>query len=676
MALLKNAPGARMFARVSFSVLGVAMLAASPGTSRAGQLSHQPLTNFADLSIEELMNESVTSVSKKETPLLASPAAITVITPDEIRRLGIASLPEALRLVPGMDVARIGANETAVSVRGFNNVFANKLLALVDRRAIYSPSSAGVFWNSQDVVLEDLDRIEVIRGPGSTLWGANAVNGVINIITKSARETQGTLVSTSVGTEERPTATIRHGGLLGPKLYYRVYAKYFDRDSLTTPAGTDARDGWNSTRGGFRLDYEPSAENNFTLQGDLYEMVAGKDLSQLSLTPPFSQTSNVRGHNRGRNLLSRWTRTFSETSQLTVQAYYDYLSQDVGSSIDRANTFDFDLEHHVALSDRNDISWGFGYRDTEADDSSTFGAIWAHEDHRLRLFNVFAQDDLSLVRGRLHLILGSKLEHNNLTGLEVEPGVRLLWTPTSRQTVWTAVSHAVRTPSFVERDARLNLASGPGFLSTIFGNPSLDSEKLTAYELGYRIAPLKQLSFELAAYYNAYKHLVVNQENPTVFETSPSPPHALASQTWRNAADGETYGAEFSAQWQVLEGWRLAGSYTWFRTALAAIPLAETTSPEHQFQIHSSLDLPHQVELNAAAYYVSSINTPFGRTTNSVPSYLRLDLGLVFHPGNSFEVGVWGVNLLDNRHLEFTSPQSRTIAEIPRGVTGKLTWRF
>ncbi len=653
-----------------------ALLAALLTGALAAAGPFPPVKNLADMSIEELMNEPVTSVSKKETPLSESPAAITVITPDDIRRLGIGSLPEALRLVPGMDVGRVGANETAVSVRGFNDLFANKLLVLIDGRAVYSPSSAGVFWNTQDVVLEDLDRIEVIRGPGATLWGANAVNGVINIITKSARETQGTLVSTTVGTEDRPTATVRYGGRLAPDIFYRVYAKYFDRPGLTTLAGGDARDSWDSFRTGFRLDYEPSAENNFTLQGDYYRSVAGKDVTRISLAPPFSQTANVRGRNRGHNVLGRWAHTFSETSQLTLQTYYDDITQDVGTSIDRSKTFDFDLEHHLAFGSQNELSWGAGYRDTRTDTSSSFEVTWAHEEQRLRLFNAFAQDKIALVRERLHLILGTKLEHNELTGLEWEPGARLLWTPTGQQTVWAAVSRAVRTPAFIERDARINLAAGPGFLVSFIGNPDVESERLTAYELGYRLAPVKQLSFELAAYYNAYDRLIVPQDNPVAFEFNPPPPHALVSQTWRNGAKGETYGAELSAQWQVTPGWRLTGSSTWLQTALPSTLLADGTSPRQQFQIHSTLDLPHHVELNAAAYYVGSIITSVGQTAVPIPSYLRLDLGLVFHPGESLELGVWGVNLLDGRHLEFTGPQSVTIAEIPRGVTGKITWRF
>ena len=629
-----------------------------------------------ELSLEQLINLTVTSVSKKETDLFASPAAIYVITQDDIRRSGMTTLPELLRQVPGMDVARINGNEWAVSSRGFNNAFGNKMLVLIDGRSVYSPSSAGVFWNVQDVVLEDVDRIEAIRGPGATLWGANAVNGVINIITKSAKDTQGGLVSTAVGTEEQPTTTVRYGGQAATNLFYRAYVKYFNREGLVTAAGAHAPDDWNALRGGFRLDWEPADENKFTLQGDAYDSDAGKPLSISSLTPPYFHTANVVDHNNGGNLLGRWTHIFSDTSEIALQAYYNHVREDLGPSVNFDDTCDVDLQHHFALGDRNDITWGAGYRDTTTKDTSTFGATWGHDRHRLQLFNVFAQDDFTLVRDRLHFVAGSKIERNNLTGLEFEPNARLLWTPTSRQTVWAAVSRAVRTPSFVEEDARFNVAAAPGVLVTIFGNPSVESEKLTAYELGYRIEPLKQLSFDLSAYYNVYDHLIDLQGNPPRFEASPAPPHLLISQTWQDKERGDVCGAELSAQWQVTEHWRLVGSYTWLHINLTPDALAESQSPQQQFQIRSYLDLPHHIELSGAVYYVNPITVEQDGGTVSIPSCFRLDLGIGWHPIPSLEIGIWGQNLLDDRHGEFSSPMSVVNTEVPRSVLAKVTWKF
>ncbi len=394
------------------------------GEVAAGDSPTNGLKDSTELSLDQLINIPVTSVSKKETKLNDSPAAISVITQDDIRRSGMTTLPELLRMVPGFDVARIDGNEWAVSSRGFNSQFARDLLVLIDGRTVYTPSSAGVFWNAQDVVLEDLDRIEVIRGPGATLWGANAVNGVVNIITKSAAETQGGLISTSFGTEDQPTTSARYGGQIATNLYYRVYVKYFSREGLLDDAGNGAPDDWKALRGGFRLDWEPATENTLTLQGDYYGEDALKNVSLTSLNPPYSQSADVMTHNSGGNLLGRWTHTFSESSQLTLQTYYDNVIQGDGLGIEYQNTFDLDLQHRFALGERNDIVWGAGYRYTAVENTPSFNLTWTPDERRLQLFNIFLQDELTLVPDRLKLTVeASKLEAQRmiLTGLEVGP---------------------------------------------------------------------------------------------------------------------------------------------------------------------------------------------------------------------------------------------------------------
>jgi iron complex outermembrane receptor protein len=317
-----------------------------------------------ELSLEQLISIQVTSVSKKETSLEQSPAAITVITAEDIRRLGITTIPDALRLVPGMDVAQINGHEWAVSARGFNNQFANKLLVLVDGRAVYTPTFGGVFWDVQDIPLEDLDRIEVIRGPGATLWGANAVNGVVNIITKSAKDTQGVLVSVTGGTIDQPATVIRYGGQLATNLYYRGYVKYFNRDSLVDSRGKNTPDNWDAIRTGARFDWEPTPANRLTLQGDYYRSSIHENEEVVSLSPPYSQSVNSTDHENGWNVLSRWTHDVSDNSQLSVQAYYDHYKEEYLSGTELHNTFDLDAQHRFALGARNDIVWGFGYRYT------------------------------------------------------------------------------------------------------------------------------------------------------------------------------------------------------------------------------------------------------------------------------------------------------------------------
>ena len=638
--------------------------------------------NLMDLSIEELLNESVTSVSKKETKLNQSPAAISIITQDEIRRSGLTSIPELLRTVPGLDVARINGSQWAISSRGFNNQYANKLLVLVDGRAVYSPTFGGVFWNAQDVVLEDVDRIEVIRGPGATLWGANAVNGVINITTRSAKDTQGGMVSSSIGTEEQPSTTVRYGGQLATNLYYRAYVKYFNRDGLVDSNGRDTADDWSALRGGLRLDWEPSTENKVTLQGDYYGNEIGGNIYTTTLRPPaFSRSTDAVAQNSGGNTLGRWTRTFSDTAQLTLQGYYDHIRQEDNFTTVLQDTYDVDLQHRFALGTRNDVVWGVGYRLTQTEISKSFVVIATPEERELPLYNIFVQDDLTLVRDRLHLTFGSKFEHNAFTGLEIQPSGRLLWTPVEHQTVWAAVSRAVRTPTVGDRDIRSNFSAfqtspaEPPVLMASFGNSGVESEELLSYELGYRIEPTKSLSFDLATFYNIYDGIVGYVQGVPHFELDPTP-HVLMPLVAKNSQSAETYGAEISARWRVMDHWRVAASYSWLQMHVRPNLRDEQNSPRHQFQIRSDIDLPYRFELNGALYFVDSIRSDSLQTALPIASYVRLDLGVSWRPTADLEFGVWGQNLLDDRHPEFNSLRNPLRTEVPRSVVGKVTWRF
>jgi len=639
--------------------------------------------NAAELTLEQLVNVKVTSVSKEQTDLFASPAAISVVTADDIRRLGITSIPEALRLVPGMDVAQINGNEWAVSARGFNAEFGNKLLVLIDGRTVYSPSSAGVFWNSQDVVMEDLDRIEVIRGPDATLWGANAVDGVVNVISKSAKETQGLLLSSSVGSETQDSGTVRYGGELASNLYYRVYVKRFDQDSFTSSTGAAAGDAWNSTQAGFRTDWEPPSQNVVTFQGDYYYSVAGKPSERVSLAPPSLSLITDDEYNQGGNMLGRWTRTFSDTSQLTLQTYFDHVEQGDGFGREYLNTYDVNLQDRFALGSRNDFVWGAGYRYQADENTPSFELSWTPEIEYIHLFDVFTQDDFAVVPNRLHFILGSKFENDSLVGWEVQPNGRLLWTPTENQSAWAAVSRASRTPALVELNGRLNVAAfstpppGPPALVSVTSDPNNRPENLTAYELGYRVTPARNLSFDVAGFYNVYQALLIQVPNPNVFETSPAPPHLLISSTWRNAGSGETYGIELSGQWRVTENWRLTASYSWLGEGLTAATAAfEGQSPSQQFQIRSYLDLPCHLGFNGAIYFIDRSLSPSPTGLDEIPAYARVDLGLVWGPRKWLEVGLWGQNLQQSEHIEFSSQQTPALTEIPRSVLGKVTVRF
>ncbi len=655
--------------------------AAADDSSKTNTLS----ARLAEMSIEQLTEVNVvslTSLFRKETKLEQAPAAAAIVTPDDIRRLGITSLPEALRLVPGMDVAQIDSHQWAVSARGFNAQFANKLLILEDGRTIYGPAYGGVNWGMQDTVLEDLDRIEVIRGPGAALWGANAVNGVVNVMTKSAKDTQGWLTTAYGGTEYQPSLTARYGGQLSSNLFYRVYGKYFDQDGLVLTNGADAGDSWNSLQGGTRFDWEPSDENRVTLQGNYYNDIVHENQNAVLLVPPFDTNTNIENHDYGWNALSRWTHEFSELSTLSLRVYYDHFKQEQVGTSETRDTIDFDGQHRFQLGTRNDIIWGLGYHWTSDNFIPNFYLTWTPPAQQYRVYSAFAQDEITIVPNCFNVTLGSKFEHNDYTGYEVEPSVRMLWTPSDKQTVWAAVSRAIRTPSRYETGARVNYsvspipnppATTPLGLVSLFGNPDAQSEKLIAYELGYRVEPTKRLSFDLATFYNRYNNLLRFVTNSSFVQ---SPVITVFPQTIENSGSAETYGAELSAEWKVTDDWRLIAGYSWLHVNLHPNDPSFQGNPEQQVQLRSYLDLPWHTEFNGALYYVDRQNAAAGLGMVTIPAYVRLDLGLVWHPTKSLEIGIWGQNLIDGRHAEFPNLKSPVQTEIPREILGKISWRF
>jgi iron complex outermembrane receptor protein len=629
--------------------------------------------DLEDLTLEQLVNVQVTSVSKKESDAFTSPAAITVITQDDIRRNGFTSIPDALRLVPGMDVAQVNASQWAVSARGFNSQLSDKLLVLVDGRSVYTPAFSGVIWELQDLVMEDLDRIEVIRGPGAALWGDNAVNGVINIITKSAGETQGALVSTSFGTDNQSITSLRYGGQLATNLFYRLYLKYESEDGFLNSAGNRMPDGWDGLQGGARFDWEPNPDDRFTLQGDYLAANIGGTAQLPLLTPPYlTNFSGVNPKSDG-NVVGRWTHDFSPGSQLTVQAYYDHSVESDADSLSTLDVYDLDLQHRFALGERQDIVWGAGVRDSENDSPPSFNITLFPQRSYTQIYNVFGQDDVMLVQDHLHLILGTKFDHNTFTGFEVQPSGRLLWTPSEQQTLWTAVSRAVSTPSQVDEASLVNesvipTARGPALVS-LFGNPNFRAEQLLAYELGYRVVPAANWSFDLAAYYNVYQGVQGYQIGAPYFDATPVP-HLVIPETAENSLSGDSFGAELSAQWKPVEAWRLAASYSWIRLSQDLNNSIVGDSPQNQFQIHSYLDLARNLDLSSALYYVDSL------PDQSVSSYFRVDLGLTWRINQSWAIGVFGQNLLDHEHVEFGSYRTPALTEIPRGIYAKISWKF
>jgi len=654
----------------------------------AAARSQNPATSpdLTELPIETLLGIEVTSVARHSEKLSQSPAAISVITEDDIRRSGALSIPEALRLVPGMEAARLDSSQWAVSARGFNDVFANKLLVLQDGRSIYTPLFSGVFWDVQGTMLEDLDRIEVIRGPGATLWGANAVNGVINIMTRSAKETQGTLVTAGGGTEERGFGGVRYGGKFSDNAYFRVYGTYLNRDDSVLPNGASANDAWQLGRWGFRVDWDVSDQNLLTVQGDAYRGDVHQVFGTFDPGNPtnFFRTVHDDFDVTGGNLLGRWSHTISANSDLQVQAYYDRTERDTVIFKEKRDTFDMDAQHRFLIGERNDIVWGAGYRVT-SDKVRNSPTISLNPDHRtLNLFSAFVQDEIMLLPERLRLTLGSKFEDNDFTGFEVQPSGRLLWTPRERQTFWASISRAVRTPSRAEDDVILNqvvpagtLGPGsPAFVTTIYGNRNFVSEELLAYEIGYRFQPHRTLSLDLALFYNDYDRLRSQEPGP-----SPTQPQVLPTFPLHleNNLYGETYGIEAAVTWEIARWWRLQPAYTFLDMQLHRRPGSGDTSseqdegksPRHQFMLRSSMDLPHNLSLDGTLRYVDSL------PALHISSYVSLDVRLGWRPVKNLELALVGQNLLHEQHAEFNPSFIATQrAEIERGVYGKITWRF
>lgn len=647
-------------------------------------VAQDQFVDLIHLSLEDLGKIKVTTVSRKSESLSTAAAAVYVITQDDIRRSGVTSLPEALRMAPGLDVARANSRQWAISSRGFNDTFANKLLVLMDGRTLYTPLFSGVFWDEADTLLEDVDRIEVIRGPGATQWGANAVNGVINIITKSAKETQGTLIAGGGGIGERGFASVRYGTQLATNAYLRVYAKYADHDEFTLVDGGGVGDNWWTAQGGFRLDWDASEINRVTLQGDYYHDDLGGKIMLKSLSPPSLVPTTVRFTAEGGNLLARWTHEFSSESEMSVQTYYDRTDRGLGIGQELRDTFDVDAQHRFHTGERNEIVWGAGYRFSVDQLSETPDLQVRNPNRGIQLFSAFVQDDVALVPDRLHLTLGTKLEHNDFTGFEFQPSGRLAWTPHEHHTVWASISRAVRTPTRSERDFRVFVDPGSLLpplplptLVSVEGNPDLVSENLLAYEIGYRVQVHPRLSLDWTAFYNEYDHLRAITVFPFQLNLSPTP-YLLAPTTLNNVLLGETYGTEVSALWQPIDSWRIRVNYTFLQMQMhnqdptpSITEFEEKSSPDHQASLWSDLDLGHHVEWGIGLRFVDTLSM------QRVPGYTELDTRLAWRPSRNCEFALVGRNLLEPHHREFApNLLSYRRVEVDRAVYATMTFRF
>jgi iron complex outermembrane receptor protein len=633
------------------------------GAMLSGSVAAQDFPDVTAISLEDLMNLKVTSVSKREQKLADAAAAIFVITQDDIRRSGARNIPEALRLVPGLEVARIDENKWAIASRGFNGRFTNKLLVLIDGRSVYTPLFSGVYWNVQDVLLEDVDRIEVIRGPGATLWGANAVNGVINIMTKSSDATQGGLVTAQAGDALQGAGQVRYGGKLGDSVSYRAYSKYFKWDSSTDEKGQDAFDGWNAARMGFRLDGGSREGDSFTVQGDIYDGEYGETLTGALLTAPYTTTFRNEGGFSGGNVLGRWSHSFGR-STTTLQTYFDRANNAHTALLnDHLNTYDVDFQHDIRINANHDWIWGVGYRLTQDNATADTYVRLSPNQRTWKLFSAFAQDEFTMFTDRLRVTVGSKFEHNDFTGFEAEPNGRVLWNLTPSQGIWGAVSRAVRTPARTEQDMQLDAVVLPPSAASgglpvrvsVLGDRSFKSEDLVAYESGYRVNLGRTVSVDLAAFYNKYNNLLSAEPAAPIVSMDDQTIHLVAPLVAANKTSGGTYGSELFAEWRPASMFKMNGAYTFLRMDIdrdadsldTTSPDPAGSSPRHQFSVRSLVDVTKTIQQDVTWRYVG------GLAGLAVPSYSSLDAHLGWAPSKRLSFSISGQNLTNNEHLEF-----------------------
>jgi iron complex outermembrane receptor protein len=642
--------------------------------------------DLSDISLDTLANTEITSVSRKAERLSQAAAPVFVISQEDIRRSGLSSIPELLRMVPGVTVAQIDANTWAITARGFNEYLADKLLVLIDGRTAFDPLSSGVYWDVQDTVLEDIERIEVIRGPGATLWGANAVNGVVNIITKKAKDTQGSLVTATGDSAKGGQAAIRYGGELGDRGYYRIFAKSVGQDSFTDALGNQAADNWSSLRAGFRTDWVLSPRDDLTVQGDLYKGNEGQTVQGLvSLSPPFTGTFSDRTDMSGANLLGRWHRAVSDRFDTTVQVYFERANRDqIGILGELRHTIDLEFSQHLAVKRRHDLVWGADYRFATDSTAGSLNISFNPASRTTNLYGAFLQDEITLLPDRLSLAVGSKIEHNSFSGFAVQPNARLLWDVRPRYTIWLSVSRASESSSRFDADIRVNegASSGPGGVTTLlssFGTPDLPPENVVAYQLGQRVQARKWLSFDVATFYNHYTNRHTQEPGVAFFEDNPPPLHLVDPTLTASNISGETHGVESFAKVIVAKHWNLSAGYTLFEIHLHPSPASqdfttakesEGSSPRNAYQLRSELNLPHNLEFDTAVYYTGRLPGP------QIPGYARVDTRLGWRRSERSEISIGGQNLLDPRHFEFGSVQFVNATQVGRNVYGKFTWLF
>ena len=659
----------------------------SPQVSTAGATDPSSLKK---LSLEELAQIEVTTPTKEPAKAFNSASAIFVITGEDIRRSGATSIPEALRMAPGVEVARIDSDHWSIGIRGFGTALTRDVLVLIDGRTVYTPLFAGTYWEVQDTLLEDIDRIEIIRGPGGTIWGPNAVNGVVNIITKSSKDTHGMFASVGGGNEEQGFLNARYGGSDGDGFNYRVYGKAFTR-SPENHSDNRNFDDWRSAQGGFRVDWTGTKNGNFTLQGDLYEEAAGDSVEAETYAAPYARVVDSNDQLSGGNVLARWDKTVHDGNDIQLQVYYDRTSRVEPIFGEVRNTFDVDFNQHIQARARQKITWGLGARvDPVHDTELVTGVAFSSPNRTDYLLTAFLQDEVSLVKDRLILTIGTKALKTNFTGgISLEPSARLAWTLDDKQTVWAAFTHALRTPSDAEENFDLlgyaGMVKGLPLFALFNANSHFAPEQLNGSELGYRRLLGKKIYLDLASFYNHYHDLYSEDIFGTVLlETNPPPAYLLEPGEVGNGLLATTKGVEIAPEWRPTSFWRLTGSYSYLHMDVykargsldfGTAPGIQGSSPGHQVMIQSAFDLTKRLKLDLNFRHISAL--PGQRPT--VPAYTTGDARVAWQISRQLEFSLVGTNLLQSSHFEDGGDPSATgsglLVGIKRSGYAQMTWR-
>jgi iron complex outermembrane recepter protein len=648
-----------------------------------GQAQEPRKDDLTQMNLEQLLSIQVTSVSKKEQKLSNAAAAVFVITQEDIHRSGAQNIPDLLRMVPGVDVAQIDASVWAITIRGFNSRYSNKVLVLVDGRSVYTPTFSGVYWDQLDMPLDDVERIEVIRGPGGTIWGANAVNGVINIITKSARSSRGKLASVSASSSGESHNAVRYGGSAGAHGDYRATLGYSRFAGGQFPIGISGSDSWSRAHAAFRSDFDLSTNDLLTVQGDLFSNT-GHHLRHTWYYPaPDDPAVSTRFGNGGGNFLANWSHTGAGGSEMSLQTYYDSYRRDDQGTPEFQRTFDLRLDQHISTAGRHDITWGAGFRTAYSGVARGFGVQLSPDSRTDHLASAFLQDEIQVGSG-LWITLGSKIEHNDYTGVEYEPNMRLVWTPNTRETLWAAASRGIRLPNREEFGVRVDLLSyplGPGMtLSTpLTGNPKQRSEEIRDFEFGYRAQYSRNLSADVSSFVSFYRNLATfDVQTPRFLPNANGTVTVESPVVYGNKARAFTYGAETSINYQVTPFWRLSPGYALLKVVIKPDPTSTDpyatevgrNAPRNTFNIRSFINLSRRLQWDQMLYWVGSVSK------GTVAAYSRLDTRLAWTVGDSAEISVVGQNLLRPGTFQYSDNFDLAGSAARRAVFGKITWRF